>query len=169
MSKIFFCVCCYEFIFRYHDLNNELSLRAIKRKNFGGKFWNSMRRQLVGKVDRRWLVGEVDQMGRASGGRGKKRAIRGRGRGRSRLASNRDRAIGKMNILSFCRYHEQNIPGWPKDRKKLSIRSIAKKYKVPYTSLQKRIAGMVSNMAPSSGRGKGNPHILSKSVEGKQF
>ena len=156
----FFCVCCYEFIFRYHDLNNELSLRAINRKHFGGKFWNSMRRR---------LVGEVDQMGRASGGRGKKRAIRGRGRGRSRLASKGDRARGKLNILSFCRYHEQNIPGWPKDRKKLSIRSIAKKYEVPYTSLQKRIAGTVSNMAPSSGGGKGNPHILSKSVEGKQF
>ena len=115
----------------------------------------------------RRLVGEVDQMGRASSGRGKKREVRGKGRGRSRLAP-AGRGTGKLNILFFCRYHEQNIPGWPNDRKKLSIRSIAKKYEVPYTSLQKRIAGKVTNMAPSSGGGKGNPHILTKSVEGKQ-
>ena len=112
---------------------------------------------------RRRLVGEVDQMGWASGGRGKKREIRGKGRGRSRLAPS-SRGTGKLNILFFCRYHEQNIPGWPNDRKRLSIRSIAKKYEVPYTSLQKRIAGTVTSMALSSGGGKGNPHILSKNV-----
>ena len=53
------------------------------------------------------------------------------------------------------------------DKKKLSIRALARKHGVPYTSLQKRIAGTVESMGLSSGGGKGNPHILSKDVEGK--
>ena len=116
---------------------------------------------------RRRLIGEVNQMGRASGGRGKKRAIRGRGRGRSRLARGKGRGRGKINNIIFFRYHKQKMPGWPHDKKKLSIRALAQKHGVPYTSLQKRIVGTVTKMAPSSGGGKGNPHILAKSVEGK--
>ena len=149
---------CYEFLFRFHDPNNKLSLQAINKKHFNGKYWNLMRRRLI------W---GVDQMGRVSGGRGKKRAIRVRGRGRNRLANGGGRGRGEINNIMFFRYHEQKLPGWLHDKKKLSIRALAQKYGVPYTSLQKRIAGTVTNMAPSSGRGKGNPHILAKSVEGK--
>ena len=35
---------------------------------------------------RRRFIGEVDTMERASGGKGKKREVKGRGKGRSRLA-----------------------------------------------------------------------------------
>ena len=35
---------------------------------------------------RRRFIGEVDTMDRASGGRGKKRLVKGKGKGRSRLA-----------------------------------------------------------------------------------
>ena len=63
----------------------------------------------------------------------------------------------KLIILSFFRYHEQKMPGWPHDKKKLSIRALAQKHGVPYTSLQKRIAGTVTKMAPSSGGAKATP------------
>ena len=59
------------------------------------------------------------------------------------------------------------MPGWPASEPKLSIRKLAKKFSLPYTSLQKRVAGTVTSYAPSSGGGKGNPKILSKSIEGK--
>ena len=59
------------------------------------------------------------------------------------------------------------MPGWPSPKPKLSIRKIAKLFDLPYTSLQKRIAGTVTSYAPSSGGGKGNPKILNKSIEGK--
>ena len=50
---------------------------------------------------------------------------------------------------------------------KLSIRQLAIENGIPYTSLQKRVVGTVESFAPSSGVGKGNPHILTKPVEGK--
>ena len=59
------------------------------------------------------------------------------------------------------------MPGWTHDKKSCQLEHWQKKYGVPYTSLQKRIAGMVTNMAPCSGGDKDNPHILAKSVEGK--
>ena len=59
------------------------------------------------------------------------------------------------------------MPSWPNDKPKLSIRQLANENGIPYTSLQKRVAGTVESFAPSSGGGKGNPHIFSKSIEGK--
>ena len=93
----------YEFLFRYWQQESPdwpkeeeiLSLRAINREYLGGKFWNSMLRR---------IFGQVDQMGRASGGKGKKRLIKGKGKGKSRLArpsSGGDSATGKMNHFIF--------------------------------------------------------------------
>ena len=106
-------------------------------------------------------------MGRASGGRERRGPSEEEAEAGAGWPEEEAGEEVKLIILSFFRYHEQKMPGWPHDKKKLSIRALAQKYGVPYTSLQKRIAGTVTNMAPSSGGGKGNPHILAKSVEGK--
>ena len=68
---------CNEFIFRWSDPNNKLSMRDISKKQFKGRFWNTMRRR---------LIGQVDTMERASGGKGKKRLVKGKGKGSRRLA-----------------------------------------------------------------------------------
>ena len=68
---------CKKYLFRRKDPKNTLSMRAINIKHFDGRFWNTMRRR---------CIGEIDTMERASGGRGKKREVKGRGKGSSRLA-----------------------------------------------------------------------------------
>ena len=92
---------------------------------------------------RRRLIGKVNQIGRASGGRGKKRAIRGRGRGRSRLASGRWRGRGKINNIIFFRYHEQKMPGWPHDKKSCQLEHWHRNMGFPTPSCRRGLQGQL--------------------------
>ena len=88
------CSFCDEFLGRYWFQESsewpkgkqKLTIREINRKYFGSKYYNSMRRR---------LFGEVDVMGRSSGGRGKKREVKGRGKGRSKIAVSAARGRGR--------------------------------------------------------------------------
>ena len=55
---------------------------------------------------------------------------------------------------------------WPLNEEKLSIRALAKKYKLNYTTFYKRITGQVKGYTHCSG-GKGKSKILPKRDEGK--
>ena len=85
---------CDEFLCRYWFQESsewpkgkqKLTIREINRKYFSGKYYNLMRRRLFGKVD---------VMGWSSGGRGKKREVKGRGKGRSKIAVSAARGRGR--------------------------------------------------------------------------
>ena len=63
------------------------------------------------------------------------------------------------------RHNSQQLPDWPKDKEKLSVRALAKKFSIPYTTLYKRINNWVTGYNHRSG-GKGNSRILPKQHEG---
>ena len=66
----------------------------------------------------------------------------------------------------YFRHHSQQLPNWPKDKEKLSVRALAKKFTIPYTTLYKRINNWVTGYKHRSG-GKGNSRILLKQHKGK--
>ena len=72
--------------------------------------------------------------------------------------------LGLVHACNF-RHNSQQLPDWPKD-KKLSVRALAKKFSIPYTTLYKRINKWVTGYNHWSG-GKGNSRILPKEHKGK--
>ena len=74
----------------------------------------------------------------------------------------------QLELVHACnfRHKSQELPDWPPDKAKLSVRSLAKKFSIPYTTLYKRINNWVCGYNHRSG-GKGNSRILPKQHEGK--
>ena len=68
--------------------------------------------------------------------------------------------------MSFFRHNAQQLLDWPADKEKLSVHRLAMKYKIPYTTLYKRINNWVTGYEHQSG-GRGNSRILPKEHEGK--
>ena len=121
-------------------------------------------------------------MGKSSGGRGKKREVKGREKGRSKIAVSAARARGrgrgrgrgsgqgKVNHYFYFFVDTMNkfCLGGQKANQKFPSGILQRNMRCHTLPCRKELQGTVKTMVPSSGGGKGNPHILSKSVEGKK-